>query len=348
MVITENKNKKLAKKERIGVNKVESRILEEFGWIFREQTIEDYGVDAYFEIVGERPTNILAGIQIKYGDSHFNVSNKKFTFYLTQKHFDYWTKSSIPIFLMFYIPDKSECYWQELSNPNLYSKTSARYNIDIPFTNKLNKSFKTEIQQIIEIYFKRFDQEKSFGNEVIGLNKFLQSTSQDIQKSFQLISDHVKEFGLKTQIFTEELKSGRYYSKKDLNLLRRIENYATDMQTMSARLNPEKEILVNRHDTYTKEWMKLIKRIKDENEYSRFRPMLVMQVANPAMKWNSAMKYAVNGVKQMRDAINSLKSIKINSLKKGQRSSIVELNHIIKSLEAMKILNQQFINKILN
>lgn len=57
--------------ERIGVYAIAS-IFEEMGFVFREQPIEDYGIDA---IIEERTTGYLSGkliaVQIKSGESSF-------------------------------------------------------------------------------------------------------------------------------------------------------------------------------------------------------------------------------------------------------------------------------------
>jgi hypothetical protein len=43
--------------ERLGVNAVERIFMKELGWIFREQTVADWGIDAQVEVANEsRPT----------------------------------------------------------------------------------------------------------------------------------------------------------------------------------------------------------------------------------------------------------------------------------------------------
>ena len=47
--------------ERVGINAVERTILR-FGWIFREQSIADFGIDAHAEVCeGGKPTGGLIG-----------------------------------------------------------------------------------------------------------------------------------------------------------------------------------------------------------------------------------------------------------------------------------------------
>lgn len=56
--------------EQIGVTAVGHIVFKELKWIFREQPICDMGIDAQIELVDERPTGKLIGVQIKAGPSH--------------------------------------------------------------------------------------------------------------------------------------------------------------------------------------------------------------------------------------------------------------------------------------
>jgi hypothetical protein len=57
----------------VGVNAVEGVVLKEFGWLFREQAVSDYGIDAHVEEVDSdnKPTGKLVALQIKSGPSFF-------------------------------------------------------------------------------------------------------------------------------------------------------------------------------------------------------------------------------------------------------------------------------------
>lgn len=58
--------------ERMGVSTIE-KIINKMGMIFREQPIDDYGIDAQIEIVEDNyPTGKLIGVQIKSGESFFS------------------------------------------------------------------------------------------------------------------------------------------------------------------------------------------------------------------------------------------------------------------------------------
>ena len=57
--------------ERIGVSSVE-KIINQMGMIFREQPVDDYGIDAQIEIVENKcATGKLIAVQIKSGNSYF-------------------------------------------------------------------------------------------------------------------------------------------------------------------------------------------------------------------------------------------------------------------------------------
>jgi hypothetical protein len=56
--------------DREGVNAVERVFVKELGWIFREQTIGDWGIDAHVEVANEKePSGRLLALQIKSGKS---------------------------------------------------------------------------------------------------------------------------------------------------------------------------------------------------------------------------------------------------------------------------------------
>lgn len=336
----------MSNKERIGVNKIESKIIEDIGWIFREQTTEDYGVDAQIEIVENKPTHIIAGVQIKYGESHFNILENEFTFLVKERHFKYWTNSSVPIFLMFYIPLNNQCYWQLLSNPDLYENTNTQFKISIPKLNVLDGSAKIELAQIIEIYYNKFDQEKSAGSDLLDLDNFLKDTIEDVHNCLELIAKHILDFGFKTRSLTSELKSGKFKGKKDPKLVRLISNFSVDMQSLSSRLIPEKQILTTRYRNYIDEWINFIKRVKTENDYEPLRCMLDLFVGCHAKQLDQSFDYAINGTIILKQSIQGLSAIKIDSFRKGRKSSQIQIVSLIKSLELMKTKTLELIKEI--
>lgn len=106
-----------AKTERLGVNHVEEIVLD-IGHIWREQTIEDVGIDGIIEVcIDNFPTGKLIGVQIKSGDSYFtHKCENGYVYYPDSKDLEYWKKHTLPIFLFFYNPTTHDCYWKDITN----------------------------------------------------------------------------------------------------------------------------------------------------------------------------------------------------------------------------------------
>jgi len=90
---------------RIGVGKCCVKF-EELGFLFREQAIGDYGIDAIIETKND---NYLSGkliaLQIKSGDSYFKEKkDDKIIYRGENKHYDYWINHSLPVIIVLYSP----------------------------------------------------------------------------------------------------------------------------------------------------------------------------------------------------------------------------------------------------
>lgn len=87
------------------------------GWFFREQFVQDWGIDAHVEIVRNgKPTGELIALQIKSGKSYFaGEDDESVPFKTDEQHMKYWTEHSIPIVVVIYNPDTKQMYWQHIS-----------------------------------------------------------------------------------------------------------------------------------------------------------------------------------------------------------------------------------------
>jgi hypothetical protein len=87
------------------------------GLLFREVTISDVGVDGQIELVDDekRATGMLAGVQIKSGDSFVDVKRKTFTFRAEPKHFEYWKRYCLPVFGVVFSPTLKKAVWFDLN-----------------------------------------------------------------------------------------------------------------------------------------------------------------------------------------------------------------------------------------
>lgn len=103
------------------------------GWMFREQTTHDYGIDAHVEIVQDgRPTGKLIALQIKSGISFFSEETEAGYVYRTdEKHVSYWVEHSMPVVLVLYHPESKQQYWQQVSRDTVKS-TGKNWKIIVP------------------------------------------------------------------------------------------------------------------------------------------------------------------------------------------------------------------------
>jgi hypothetical protein len=123
--------------ERLGVSALD-HFFSEHGWLFREQTTHDYGIDAHVEIVeGQRPTGKLIALQIKSGTSFFREETADaYIFRTDDKHVAYWINHSMPVVLVLYSPDTKTAHWRQVSRESVES-TGANWKIEVSKTNML-------------------------------------------------------------------------------------------------------------------------------------------------------------------------------------------------------------------
>jgi hypothetical protein len=137
--------------DRIAVNAVEQIILREFGWIFREQAVSDYGIDAHVEIADAQPTGRLIALQIKGGKSFFAEKNdESIVFRGEARHLDYWQNHSLPVVLVLYEPDEDAAYWQVISSDTI-ERTGKGWKVNVPLSQKLDASAKDTLENLADV-----------------------------------------------------------------------------------------------------------------------------------------------------------------------------------------------------
>jgi Domain of unknown function (DUF4365) len=102
-------------RERKAVRRVAGIIEDDLDWLFREQPLPDYGVDAQAEVVAgdELVTGRLLGLQIRGGNSRFArpTGNEGWTFRDTSDHLDYWLRYSLPV-LVVIVDSDGNAFWE--------------------------------------------------------------------------------------------------------------------------------------------------------------------------------------------------------------------------------------------
>jgi len=136
--------------EKIAIHKIASVIVKEFNWIFREQPISDFGIDAHAEIVeNHTPTGKLIAFQIKSGERYLKQSNTDgFYYYGTNRHLEYWLNHSLPVILIIYNPDSDKCYWQHINKDNI-QKTNLRWKTFLKFSQQFDVKAKEYIYNLL-------------------------------------------------------------------------------------------------------------------------------------------------------------------------------------------------------
>ncbi|MCL6294353.1 DUF4365 domain-containing protein [Jejuia spongiicola] len=144
------------KEERIGVFSVAKIFVEDFEWIFREQPVNDFGIDAFVEITSRIhplvknivPTGRLIGVQIKSGESFFSEEkDADFIYRGSKKHLSYWSSHSIPVILILYDKSTNSAYWQEISKSSV-TLTKKAFKLSVPKSNLLTTKFYEKLEDI--------------------------------------------------------------------------------------------------------------------------------------------------------------------------------------------------------
>lgn len=106
----------------VGVTKTQLFFQATAKWLFREQPLEDYGIDAHVEVVESgNVKGRLVALQIKSGDSWLKPSaTGGWNFYPEKKHVTYWQNHSLPVAIV---------VWQE-SSDTLFFREASRHTLE--------------------------------------------------------------------------------------------------------------------------------------------------------------------------------------------------------------------------
>ena len=117
-------------------------LFEAWGWLFREQSIEDYGIDAHVEPMDgpEQPSRQLLALQIKAGGSYFKEETSDgWWFRDTRRHWHYWLGHVLPVVIILYNPETGELFWQH-AEANAVQLTGEEGKLLIPRSHVLDRS----------------------------------------------------------------------------------------------------------------------------------------------------------------------------------------------------------------
>lgn len=116
-------------------------IFERIGFVFRDQPIEDYGIDAIIERRnGDMLSGKLIGVQIKSGKSYFKEQTEEKVIYRGEnKHFKYWSNYSLPVIIVLHNPVTDECIY-EIFDKDTIKELDKGWKMEINRKNLLEES----------------------------------------------------------------------------------------------------------------------------------------------------------------------------------------------------------------
>ncbi len=113
------------------------------GWLFREQPLEDYGIDAHIEVVDDDTVRgKLVALQIKAGRSYFSTPADKGGWWFRAKadHFEYWLDFAIPVAIALVDLDSRLCHWQLVTESTVEKSDGTYWKLRVPKVHVLDSS----------------------------------------------------------------------------------------------------------------------------------------------------------------------------------------------------------------
>jgi len=126
--------------DRAGIHAV-GAIFTKLKWAFREQPTSDYGIDAQAEKLNAdgKAGGKLIALQIKTGASYFRERGENYVFYGEERHREYWTNHSLPVFLILHNPETGVTLWQRVERHLIEDGKDGRWSIEIPASQTLDE-----------------------------------------------------------------------------------------------------------------------------------------------------------------------------------------------------------------
>jgi len=135
-----------------GLTIVKAIVENELKWIFRKNHQEnDFGIDAYFDIITERNkiTGKSIAVQVKSGDSYFKEPNELgWTFRGEMKHLNYYLNHEIPVVIIIVNTNTKSAYWT-LCDAHKTVRAGDNWKLTIPSSQKLTADSKQTLLKYV-------------------------------------------------------------------------------------------------------------------------------------------------------------------------------------------------------
>ena len=160
--------------ERIGVSYC-ALTAERNNWMFREQPINDIGIDAHMEFVEDDKPRQLLALQIKSGSSWFKEKKDDCIIFrnINERQYNYWIMNSLPCIVILYNPDDNMCIWQELTTETIKRTKDGSgkgFYVKVP----INQSFLDELSNEKLLAYTNLPQHIQNYNFLLSQKKFME------------------------------------------------------------------------------------------------------------------------------------------------------------------------------
>lgn len=242
---------------RKGVNAVDA-CFNSMGWVFRETTHTDYGIDGEVEqVIKNELTGAKIALQIKSGESYLKENKDgNIVFYIDEWHYKYWLQYSLPVIILFYDETNNRVIWDQVKIANI-SSTKRQHKIELSPSKVLNNDSVDELNDIIQAYrphhfYELADEFDSFEfsfNCFRELNRSVQQSTGDMlhfkEKMVEVTSScNMSILNLTINTLTQHLKM---YTADDYEYLHKGSWYLNKMvHNLPVLLYDEYKFLVNR------------------------------------------------------------------------------------------------------
>ena len=135
-----------------GMRMVDRAVSEQLGWVFRDQTRNDFGVDAHIEVKrsDQRMTGRLVAAQIKCGGSWFREESEDgsgWVFRGERRHLNYWTRHSLPVIVVLCDPDAGTCHFAHVRR-GAVRETGDGWAMTVPREQVLDASAREALERL--------------------------------------------------------------------------------------------------------------------------------------------------------------------------------------------------------
>lgn len=221
--------------DRIGVSSVSLVVERDLKWIFREQTVSDFGIDAEIEEVKNgNPTGKIIKVQIKSGLGNVTINKEKdFVFYFGQVHYYYWLGINVPVIIVLYDPETECIYWSSISKKYVKDTPKGGRKITIKKNNVLSSKSISTLENLIN----SFSQNIYFNEDYF--NNFDLSKSEDVNE----LIDYAAELLVETANSIDSTRISIEKAQKSFkNQVNRLRNFIDENKEVAEQKMINKEI----------------------------------------------------------------------------------------------------------